>query len=96
LLPIIDYYYSSDRDLKYLHLVSEYYPATLHTLIKNKLVTKDSVPEMMYQVLKGLEYMHGKGVVHGDLAAENVMLRSSTKIRSEVVLGGYGNARYEH
>ena len=59
-------------------------------------MTKDSVPEMMYQVLKGLEYMHGKGVVHGDLAAENVMVKSSTKNRNEVVLCGYGNARYEH
>lgn len=46
---------------------------------------------IMFQILKGLEYLHDMGIVHRDLKPDNILLTSFTK-GARVVLTDFGNA----
>lgn len=35
--------------------------------------------KMIFQLLKGIEHMHTKGIMHRDLKLENIMVRKDSK-----------------
>jgi serine/threonine protein kinase len=53
----------------------EYVPGTsLRTLIGKGAIAPDDAVAILRQVLAGLEYAHGKGVVHRDVKPENILV----------------------
>ena len=48
---------------------------------------------IVYQVLKGIEYLHRKNVVHRDLKPDNILM-SSLEAGARVVITDFGNARF--
>jgi serine/threonine protein kinase len=47
---------------------------------------------IIFQVLKGLEYLHDKGIVHRDLKLENILM-SAPEPRARIVLADFGSSR---
>lgn len=45
------------------------------------------------QIVEALRYMHGKGIVHGDLKLENVLVDGNDPSRLKVILCDFGMAR---
>ena len=48
------------------------------------------VPFIIYQILKGLSYIHSKGIIHRNLKPANILIDENSNIK----ICGFGNAIY--
>lgn len=71
--------------------MTDYYPYTLHQIIKQRCIDKQMLPRYLYQLLTGLEYLHRKGVMHRDLTPHNILVDNTTQ---RVVIADFGSAKY--
>jgi serine/threonine protein kinase len=56
-------------------IIQEYCDSgTLGHLLSHKLVPSNAVHNYLLDVAHGMQYMHSKGVIHGDLTLNNIML----------------------
>jgi serine/threonine protein kinase len=70
------------------YLVMEYVPGTsLRPLIKAKTLSPDDAVLVMRQVLDGLAYAHGRGIVHRDVKPENILVHERVKADGYAVGG---------
>eukprot|EP00915_Cephaloidophora_sp_WS-2016_P004250 GHVH01005730.1.p1 GENE.GHVH01005730.1~~GHVH01005730.1.p1 ORF type:complete len:497 (+),score=39.58 GHVH01005730.1:146-1636(+) len=71
-IRLLDFY----EDRKNLFLITDYLSGgeLFVELSKKKRFKQERVAVYIRQILKGLAYIHGKGVVHRDLKCENILL----------------------
>ena len=64
---------------KVSYLVTEYLEggSLADLLAKNGALAEASVLKLMFQVLSGINYLHSKNIIHGDLKLENILLDES-------------------
>ncbi len=55
---------------------------------QNRLFTEDEVRQLLTDTLPVLEYIHSLGVIHRDIAPDNLMLRSSDNLPVLIDFGG--------
>ncbi|OII76619.1 protein kinase domain-containing protein [Cryptosporidium andersoni] len=70
--------YTIKQSMIYLYIQMEYCPGdTLQTAINKGLLYKDHylIWHLFYQIIEGLSYLHGKGVIHRDLKPSNIFLK---------------------
>lgn len=91
LIQLKDHFFKAEGDRCLLHLVTDYYPYTLHQIIKQRCIDKQMLPRYLYQLLTGLEYLHRKGVMHRDLTPHNILVDNTTQ---RVVIADFGSAKY--
>ena len=69
-----------ERDLKSLEL-----QCLMHTdmckLLKHQRLSDDHVCYFLYQILRGLKYIHSANVLHRDLKPSNLLLNSSCDLK---------------
>ncbi len=56
-----------------LYLVMEYAEEDLSQILPQRALTQEETLDMLGPVLDALEYLHGKGFVHGDLKPANIL-----------------------
>lgn len=47
---------------------------SLQTITRRKKQSENAVKPIIYQILKGLEYIHSKKMIHRDLKLENILI----------------------
>ncbi|KAF8671193.1 hypothetical protein AX14_005756, partial [Amanita brunnescens Koide BX004] len=73
ILPLLGIF----REKTQLFLVSPYMAnGTLSEWRKNQSPVIAEIHRLMLEVAEGIEYIHSKGIVHGDLRGENILLDS--------------------
>lgn len=60
---------------------------------KGGRLDSDQSAIIIYQILKGIEFLHGQDIVHRDLKPDNILM-TSPEGSSRVVITDFGNARY--
>ncbi|BBN01245.1 mitogen-activated protein kinase 15 [Marchantia polymorpha subsp. ruderalis] len=76
----------NDRDL---YLVFEYMETDLHAVIRANILEDVHKQFIMYQLLKGLKYMHSAELLHRDIKPSNLLLDSECQVK----LADFGLAR---
>ncbi|KAI8924303.1 kinase-like domain-containing protein [Entophlyctis helioformis] len=76
-----------------LALNFELMDCNLYELIsrKNVIITETKAKNYFYQICKGLEYMHSKGIFHRDIKPENILIKDTT-----IKLADFGSCRGIH
>lgn len=87
--PHIVKYIDNKEKGGYLYIIMEYLETgSLASLVKRYKVGEELVARYITQVLEGLKYLHGEGIIHRDIKGDNVLL---TK-KSEIKLADFGVA----
>lgn len=76
---------------KTLALVFEYADHDLHDIIvqsKQKPLSEYTKKSLMYQILKGVDYMHDAWVMHRDMKPQNILVVGHGRKRGQVKLAG--------
>ena len=89
-LKLVDYYFQAEKDKQYLFLVTELYTIDLKTIIKQRIIDKNTIPLYLYQILKGLQYLHKRNIAHRDLSPSNILLQLHSH---RIAIADFGNAK---
>lgn len=73
---------SSRNDFKDVYLVYELMDTDLHQIIRSsQTLTDDHCQYFIYQILRGLKYVHTANVLHRDLKPSNLLLNASCDLK---------------
>jgi TonB family protein len=76
-----------------LYLVMEYAEEDLSQILPQRALTPEETRDMLGPVLDALEYLHGKGFVHGDLKPSNILATGDRLKLSSDAISRIGEAR---
>ncbi|XP_021767127.1 mitogen-activated protein kinase homolog MMK2 [Chenopodium quinoa] len=73
-----------------VYMVHELVDTDLHQIIRsNQQLTDDHCRYFLYQILRGLKYIHSAGVLHRDLKPSNLLMNANCDLK----IGDFGLAR---
>lgn len=64
-----------------VYLVTDYMEADLNKVMKTQKLTDDHIQLLIYQILRGLKYVHSAHVVHRDLKPSNLAVNSDCHVK---------------
>ena len=53
----------------------------LHKLLRSQKLSSDHICYFLYQMLRGLKYIHSANVLHRDLKPSNILLNSNCDLK---------------
>lgn len=74
-----------------VYVIQEYMHADLHSIIRTHKLSDDHIKWFLYQILKGVKYLHSANVIHRDLKPANLLVNENCDLK----IGDFGLARID-
>ncbi|KAH8383369.1 hypothetical protein KR009_008253 [Drosophila setifemur] len=68
-------------DFTDVYLVTQFMERDLHSVTRNQKLSDSHVKKILYQILRGLKYIHSAGVLHRDLKPGNIAVNADCELR---------------
>ncbi|EPZ32808.1 Pkinase-domain-containing protein [Rozella allomycis CSF55] len=82
IITILDVLKPKDDNFEEIYVIQELMEADLHQIIKSGQTLTDSHYQyFIYQILRGLKYMHSANVLHRDLKPGNLLVNSDCELK---------------
>jgi len=72
---------NSVETLKDIYIIQSLMETDLHKLLRSQKLSSDHICYFLYQILRGLKFIHSANVLHRDLKPSNILLNSNCDLK---------------